>query len=132
MPKDKYNILAKTRSSTEGSPAKEGDLTLELEASLVLSGTKYPEPRTRIAFSFISTSKPGVIRLFFVTITHSRSNREYYGFDASESCVVISPDRLEAGKRYEAYGRLGRKEPKTLYCVDVKEICYRRLCYEIF
>ncbi|AFM99363.1 hypothetical protein EHEL_110890 [Encephalitozoon hellem ATCC 50504] len=131
MPKNRYNILVE-KSDARDSPVNQEDLSLTLESSLVLSGTKYPEPRTRISFSFVSASELGVIKLFFVTITHSRSSGEYYGFDSSESCVVIFPNKLNVGRRYEIYGRLEHKSRKVLYCISAKEICYRRLCYEIF
>ncbi|AFN84070.1 hypothetical protein EROM_110880 [Encephalitozoon romaleae SJ-2008] len=132
MARRRYNILAEGCSDAKDSPAKHPDLSLTLESSLILSGTKYPEPRTRISFSFISTAESGVIKLFFVTITHSKSNSEYYGFDSSESCTIVSPDRLDVGKRYEIYGKLEHRSPRVLYCASIREICYRRLCYEIF
>ncbi|ADM12588.1 uncharacterized protein Eint_110880 [Encephalitozoon intestinalis ATCC 50506] len=132
MPKNKYNILAEKPQDPKDSPANEENLSLAFESSLILSGTKYPEPRTRIAFNFISTCEHGVVKLFFVTVTHAKSDQEYYGLDASDNCVIVSSDKLETGKRYEIYGRLEGGTPKTLHCVEIREICYRRLCYEIF
>lgn len=132
MARNRYNILVEGCPDTKDSPSKHPNLSLALESSLILSGAKYPEPRTRISFSFISTSESGVIKLFFVTITHSKSSTEYYGFDSSESCTIISTDRLDVGKRYEIYGRLEHRSPRVLYCANIREICYRRLCYEIF
>ena len=109
MSGEKYNILVKNNFTMESSPAKTEDLSLALESSLILSGTKYPEPKTRLRFNFISTSRHSIIKLFFITISYSKPNGVYYGFDASERCVVISSIQLEVGRRYEIYGRL-RKE----------------------
>lgn len=131
MGRDKYNVLGRAAGPKDAQPPPD-DMSLVLESSLVLSGTKYPEPRTRLTFSFVAMSRPGIVRLFFITITRLGPGGTYHGFDASGGCMVVSPSRLAVGKRYEIYGRLGARRPRTLYCIESKAMCYRRLCYEIF
>lgn len=125
---DKYSIL----SSREAEETPEADISLALESSLILSGTKYPAPRTRATFNFIATSPLDVVRRFFITISRARPNGVYIGFDASEECVVLSTAHLEVGQRYSIYGRLRRGRPRTVHCMQIEELCCRRLCYEMF
>lgn len=132
MPKSKYNILVENKVVAESSPAKSEDISLAREPSLTLLGTKYPEPRTRSTFDFISTSQPGLIKLFFITISHSRPNGIYYGFDSSEGCVVVSSTYLETGRRYGIYGRLRNGTTKLVHCIAARELCHKTLCYEMF
>lgn len=130
MSRNKYNILAKNNFAIEKSPVETEDISLVFETSLVISGTKYPEPKTKYTFNFISFSEPEVIKLFFISISDSKPNGIYYGYDASAECIVVSFIQLEVGKRYGIYGRL--RKGKVVHCIKAEELCYRTLCYEIF
>lgn len=126
----KYNFLD-SRSLILNSSLS-NDISLALETSVVLSGPKYPTPKTRITFNFLKTAILNVVKQFFITVSHAKPNGIYYGFDASERCVILSPIQLDVGKRYSIYGRLRRRKILYLECIKIQNMNYKNLCYEIF